>query len=289
MVKDSFAGDRYVNPYTDFGFKMLFGSEINKELLISFINSLLGGKEMICDLNYLNTEHLGTSERDRRAVFDVYCENERGEKILVEMQRGEQQYFKDRSIYYSTFPIREQGLKGEWDYKLKAVYVIGILNFKFSDDKTDNYYHNVKLVDLNTNEVFYDKLTFIYLEMPKFNKTEDELETMFDKWMFVIRNLSRLMERPAALQERVFTRLFESAEIAKFSKEQYEEYEDSLKVYRDWINTINTAVMKSREEGRAEGKLEEKMDIARKLKNSGISFDVISVSTGLSEEEISSL
>lgn len=289
MVKDSFAGDRYVNPYTDFGFKMLFGSEINKELLISFINSLLGGKEMICDLNYLNTEHLGTSERDRRAVFDVYCENERGEKILVEMQRGEQQYFKDRSIYYSTFPIREQGLKGEWDYKLKAVYVIGILNFKFSDDKTDNYYHNVKLVDLNTNEVFYDKLTFIYLEMPKFNKTEDELETMFDKWMFVIRNLSRLMERPAALQERVFTRLFESAEIAKFSKEQYEEYEDSLKAYRDWINTINTAVMKSRAEGRAEGKLEEKMDIARKLKNSGISFDVISVSTGLSEEEISSL
>lgn len=289
MVKDSFAGDRYVNPYTDFGFKMLFGSEINKELLISFINSLLGGKEMICDLNYLNTEHLGTSERDRRAVFDVYCENERGEKILVEMQRGEQQYFKDRSIYYSTFPIREQGLKGEWDYKLKAVYVIGILNFKFSDDTTDNYYHNVKLVDLNTNEVFYDKLTFIYLEMPKFNKTEDELETMFDKWMFVIRNLSRLMERPAALQERVFTRLFESAEIAKFSKEQYEEYEDSLKVYRDWLNTINTAVMKSRAEGRAEGKLEEKMDIARKLKNSGISFDVISVSTGLSEEEISSL
>ncbi|MBM6891448.1 PD-(D/E)XK nuclease family transposase, partial [Bacteroides caecigallinarum] len=99
MVKDSFAGDRYVNPYTDFGFKMLFGSEINKELLISFVNSLLGCKEMICDLNYLNTEHLGTSERDRRAVFDVYCENERGEKILVEMQRGEQQFFKDRSIY----------------------------------------------------------------------------------------------------------------------------------------------------------------------------------------------
>ena len=289
MVKDSFAGDRYVNPYTDFGFKMLFGSEINKELLISFINSLLGGKEMICDLNYLNTEHLGTSERDRRAVFDVYCENERGEKILVEMQRGEQQYFKDRSIYYSTFPIREQGLKGEWDYKLKAVYVIGILNFKFSDDTTDYYHHNVKLVDLNTNEVFYDKLTFIYLEMPKFNKSETELQTMFDKWMFVIRNLSRLMERPAALQERVFTRLFESAEIAKFSKEQYEEYEDSLKAYRDWLNTTNTAVMKSREEGREEGKLEEKMDIARKLKNSGISFDVISVSTGLSEEEISSL
>ena len=289
MVNENLRGDRYVNPYTDFGFKMLFGSEINKELLISFVNSLLGGREVICDLKYLNTEHLGTSERDRRAVFDVYCENERGEKILVEMQRGEQQFFKDRSIYYSTFPIREQGLKGEWDYELKAVYVIGILNFRFSDEANGNFHHEVKLVDLNTNKVFYDKLTFIYLEMPKFNKPETELQTMFDKWMFVIRNLSRLMERPLALQERVFTRLFESAEIARFTKEQYEEYEDSLKAYRDWLNTINTAVMKSRAEGRAEGKLEEKMDIARRLKNSGISFDVISVSTGLSEEEISSL
>ena len=123
--------DRYINPYTDFGFKMLFGTEMNKELLISFINSLLSGKEVIRDLTYLNTEHLGTSEADRRAVFDVYCENERGEKILIEMQRGEQQFFKDRSLYYATFPIREQGEKGEWDYRLKAVYVIGILNFKF--------------------------------------------------------------------------------------------------------------------------------------------------------------
>lgn len=293
MVNENLRGDRYVNPYTDFGFKMLFGSEINKELLISFVNSLLGGKEVICDLNYLNTEHLGTSERDRRAVFDVYCENERGEKILVEMQRGEQQYFKDRSIYYSTFPIREQGLKGEWDYKLKAVYVIGILNFKFTDDTTDYYHHNVKLVDLNTNEVFYDKLTFIYLEMPKFNKTEDELETMFDKWMFVIRNLSRLMDRPAALQERVFTRLFESAEISKFSKEQYEEYEDSLKVYRDWMNTINTAVMKSRAEGRAEGReegrIEERLELARKFKASGVPVNIIAANTGLSEDEISAL
>ena len=80
---------------------------MNKDLLISFVNSLLQGKEVIRDLTYLNTEHLGTSERDSRAVFDVYCENENGEKILIEMQRGEQQFFNDRSIYYSTFPIRE--------------------------------------------------------------------------------------------------------------------------------------------------------------------------------------
>ena len=245
--------DRYVNPYTDFGFKKLFGTEMNKDLLISFINSLLQGREEIHSLTYLNTEHIGGRESDRRAVFDVYCENERGEKILVEMQRGEQQFFKDRSLYYATFPIREQGEKGEWDYRLKAVYVIGILNFTF-DTQDDNYFHHeVQLTDNRTKEVFYDKLTFIYLEMPKFNKREDELHGMFEKWLFVLRNLSRLMERPPALQERIFTRLFEAAEIAKFTKEEYDSYEDSLKVYRDWKNTIATAVLKAQKEGMERG------------------------------------
>ncbi len=285
--------DRYINPYTDFGFKMLFGTEMNKELLISFINSLLSGKEVIRDLTYLNTEHLGTSEADRRAVFDVYCENERGEKILIEMQRGEQQFFKDRSLYYATFPIREQGEKGEWDYRLKAVYVIGILNFKF-DSEDDNYFHHeVQLMDVCTKQVFYDKLTFIYLEIPKFNKSEDELVTMFDKWLFVLRNLSRLMARPAALQDRIFTRLFEAAEIAKFTKEQYEAYEESLKVYRDWQNTIVTAEQKGMAKGMAEGiakgRMEQNIANARSMKLAGLDYEIISQVTGLSKDEIDKL
>lgn len=285
--------DRYINPYTDFGFKMLFGTEMNKELLISFINSLLSGKEVIRDLTYLNTEHLGTSEADRRAVFDVYCENERGEKILIEMQRGERQFFKDRSLYYATFPIREQGEKGEWDYRLKAVYVIGILNFKF-DSEDDNYFHHeVQLMDVCTKQVFYDKLTFIYLEMPKFNKSEDELVTMFDKWLFVLRNLSRLMARPAALQDRTFTRLFEAAEIAKFTKEQYEAYEESLKVYRDWQNTIVTAEQKGMAKGMAEGiakgRMEQNIANARSMKLAGLDYEIISQVTGLSKDEIDKL
>ena len=151
--------DRYINPYTDFGFKMLFGTELNKELLISFVNSLFNGQEIVKDLTYLNAEQLGSTEVDRRAIFDVFCENEKGEKILIEMQRGEQQFFKDRSLYYSTFPICDYGKKGEWDYQLKAVYVIGILNFIF-DDSHDNYFHHkVKLMDTHSKEVFYDKLT----------------------------------------------------------------------------------------------------------------------------------
>ena len=289
--------DRYVNPYTDFGFKLLFGTAMNKELLISFLNSLLHGREVIRDVTYLNAEHLGTQEYDRKAVFDVYCENEQGEKFLVEMQKGEQQFFKDRSVFYSTFPIREQAKRGNWDYELKVVYTIGILNFIFEENDDSYFHHEVKLVDMRSKEVFYDKLTFVYLEMPKFNKGEHELVTMFDKWLFVLRNLATLLERPVALQERVFTRLFEAAEIAKFSKRELCEYEDSLKNFRDMYSVITTAEQKGEARGRAEGLAEGRAEgeynalcrTALAMKERGLAPDAIADITGLSLEEIQEL
>ena len=285
--------DKYINPYTDFGFKLLFGTAMNKELLISFLNALLFKEETVKDVTYLNAEHLDTQEYDRRAVFDVYCENEKGEKFLVEMQRGEQQFFKDRSVYYATFPIREQSQRGKWDYELKAVYIIGILNFTFNDTDGDYFHHEVKLVDLYTHKVFYDKLTFIYLEMPKFNKKEDELESMFDKWLFVLRNLSSLFERPRALQNRVFDRLFEAAEIAKFNPKELGEYWESLKNFRDWYSVMSTQLKKGLEkglqEGLEQGRKEECFKNAKKMKQAGIASDVIAQVTGLSIGEIASL
>lgn len=282
--------ERYINPYTDFAFKLLFGTELNKELLISFLNALLHGEEHIKEITYLNSEHLGTQERDRRGVFDIYCKNEQGEKFLVEMQKGEQAFFKDRSIYYATFPIREQAIKGsEWNYQLKAVYTVAILNFVFDDKDDDYFHHEVKLVDMRTKKVFYDKLTFIYLEMPKFNKTEYELETMFDKWMFVLRNLSRLMERPVALQERVFERLFKAAEIANFDRKELIEYEDSLKNYRDWYSVVSTAEQKGIQKGIQEGEKKKQYEIARNLKSLGIAPDIIAKTTEMTLKEIAEL
>lgn len=302
MLTDAFP-ERYINPYTDFGFKLLFGTPMNKDLLIGFLNSLLHLEHEITDVTYLNTEHLSMAEWDRKAVFDVYCENTVGEKFIVEMQKAGQKFFKDRSVYYASFPIREQAKRGDWDYELKAVYTIGILNFVFDEDRDDeNYFHHeVKLMDVHRKEVFYDKLTFIYLEMPKFRKSEDELVTPFDKWMFVLHNLSRLLERPAALQERVFTRLFETAEIAKFTPRKRMEYEESLKVYRDLTNVIDTAKWKGREEGRKEGREEGrkegreegikkgKLEDAENLLRLGVSPEIISKATGLSLKAINDL
>ena len=255
---EEMTGARYINPYTDFGFKKLFGTPINKDLLISFLNSLFEGKEVVRDLTYLNGENLGNGYGDRRAIFDVYCENEQGETFIVEMQKAEQQFFKDRSVFYSTFAIQNQGKKGIWDFNLKGVYTVGILDFVFPNNEypADSLRHEVKLVDVDDKHVFYDKLTFLYLEMPKFTKTETELETMYDKWLFVLHNLSRLMKRPAALQERIFTRLFEQAEIARYTPKERQDYEDSLKVYRDLKNVLDTAELKGLKKGIAQGRAE---------------------------------
>lgn len=297
--------ERYINPYTDFGFKKLFGTEMNKDLLISFLNALFNNKEQeIEDIQYLNGENLGDGYGDRRSVFDVYCMAKDGSRFIVEMQKAEQAYFKDRSLYYSTFAIREQAVKGQkWDYCLDNVYTVGILNFEFPHDEyaADSYRHEIKLKDVEDNHVFYDKLTFIYLEMPKFTKTEDELETMFDKWMFVLHNLSRLLDRPKALQDRVFKKVFDQAEIARYSETERRQYEASQKEYWDNYSVIKTAEQKGLAKGRAEGRAEglakglEKgraegiLSTARKMKSDGLPAETIAKYTGLDIDEINVL
>ena len=229
------SGEKYINPLTDFGFKRIFGSEFNKELLISFLNALLAGERVITDVTFKNSEHLGTSEQERRAIFDVYCTTDTGARIIVEMQNVYQEFYKDRSIYNSTFPISEQAQRGEWNYELQDVYTVGILNFTFPEDKqSDNcVYREIKLMDVKSKEVFYDKLTYIYVELANFHHSLDDCDTILDKWIYCLKNLQNLMSRPSALQERVFRSLFHTAEISQLTTEDLRAYELSVNAYRD--------------------------------------------------------
>ena len=276
--------ERYISLLTDFGFKRIFGTKPNKDLLINFLNSLFEGFQVIKDVKYLNSEHVGDVFAERKAIFDVYCENEKGEKFIVEMQNAYQKYFKDRSLFYSTFPIREQAPKSsDWNFKLDHVYTVALLNFDLEDEAfdKDDINHDVGLLDKKTHKVFNDKLSFKYVEIAKFDKTEDELVTLYDKWLYVLKNLSRLDERPAALKEKIFSKLFEEAEIAKFTPTELKEYEDSLKAYRDVKNSIDTAL----EKGRMEGVIQ----VAKKLLESGMDVDTIMKMTDLSRSEIEKL
>ena len=280
--------ERYISLLTDFGFKRIFGTKPNKDLLINFLNSLFEGFQVIKDVKYLNSEHVGDVFAECKAIFDVYCENERGEKFIVEMQNAYQKYFKDRSLFYSTFPIREQAPKGaDWNFKLEHVYTVALLNFDLEEEAfdQDDINHDVGLLDKKTHKVFNDKLSFKYVEIAKFDKTEDELVTLYDKWLYVLKNLSRLDKRPTALKEKVFTKLFEEAEIARFTPTELKEYEDSLKAYRDVKNSIDTAL----EKGREEGKNLKAIQIAKKMLAAGMDIDTIINMTDLSKSEIEKL
>jgi predicted transposase/invertase (TIGR01784 family) len=291
--------EKYINLFTDFGFKKLFGEENSKAYLIAFLNTLLPEKHHITELTYTKNEQLGSTPADRKAIFDLHCKNDKDEYFIVELQKAKQNYFKERSIYYATFPIQQQAQKGEWDFKLQAVYTIGILDFEFDEDKQEvekEVVHRVQLKDQH-NKVFYDKCTFIYLTLPHFNKTADELETEQEKWFYLFKNLHKLDAIPAKLQQALFVDFFEKAQIAHFTPQEREAYEESAKYYRDLKNVIDTAAMEAREEGKQEGielgKQEgekvKALEIARNMLNSGLEIVLIVQLTGLPENDIEAL
>lgn len=285
-------GQVFVNPYTDFGFKKLFGTEPNKDILISFLNALFDGdRKPIVDLHYLNTSVLGPYYGDRSSVFDVYCVTEDGVHFVVEMQRSDQPYFKDRTVYYASASIVKQAPRGEWDYHLTDVCVVGILDFVFPNNEYpgDSYLHKVMLKDTEDNHEVYKKLAFYYVEMPKFKKKEDELVTMQDKWLFVVKNICYMLAQPKELQEKVFTKFFEEARIGLFNEEEQFAYMVSQKHYWDNHNCLNysfekgkkAGIEEGRKEGRKEAEAETLRETAQKMQAAGIDPKTILEITGI--------
>ena len=268
--------ERYISLLTDFGFQRIFGTAINKDLLICFLNSLFDGKQVVKDVSYLNPEHVGDVYTDRKAIFDVYCEGENGEKFIVEMQNAYQTYFKDCSLFYSTFPIREQA---------------ALLNFDMNEEafEKEKIRHSVQLCDTATHKVFYDKLEFIYVEIAKFNKSLEELETLYDKWLYALKNLYKLTQRPKELCDKVFDRLFDEAEIAKFTPQELREYEASKIAYRDIKNSVDTAKREGIAEGMEKGMEKKSHEIAKKMLTKGMDEATVMEITGLSAELIQQL
>jgi len=152
----------------------------------------------------------------------------------------------------------------------------------FAEDKHDEavFHHEVKLIDRNTLKVFYDKLTYIYLEMPKFRKTEEELKTHFDKWLYVLRNLEDLTKRPAKLQEKIFAKLFEQAEIDVIDTAFDEGKAEGL------AKGKAEGLAEGKAEGLAEGEKRKALETARKMREKGFSAEEICELTGLSLDDM---
>jgi len=287
-TKTIFGGVKYLNPLTDYAFKRIFGSETYKELLIDFLNELIDDHGKIISLNYLTNEQLGQKETDRRAVFDIYCKTDCDKYFIVELQKVRQAHFKERSIYYSTFPIQSQAVKGKWDFKLSAVYTIAIVDFVLFEND-ENYFHNVRLMEERTGKIFYDKLVYKYLELPKFTKNGNELKTNFERWVYLLKKLPTFENRPPELKGKVFDMLFRVAEISQLTTKEMEEYKKSITEYADVQDAMAYAREKGREKGREEGVETRTVEIARKCLQKGMSVEDISELTGLTSEQIKQL
>ena len=277
---------KFINPFTDVGFKKIFGQEVSKDLLIDFLNDLLVGERSIKDITFLDKELLPEYMGDRGVIYDIYCTTEAGEHIIVEMQNRQQTNFKERALFYLSHTITRQGEKGaRWEFDLKAVYGV------FSDR--------------DTHEVFSDKLRFIFIELPSFNKEEEECETDFERWIYILKNMETLNRLPFKARKAVFEKLEKIVDIASLSKEERMKYDESIKVYRDNLATISFAenkglkrgreeglkegIEKGLKEGRKEGRKEGILSVARNLRSGGMSVEAIAAATGLSIEEIEQL
>jgi len=229
---------KYINPYTDFGFKRLFGVEANKDLLIDFLNQILPKKHQIADLAFKNVENTPDLPDERKAIYDIHCESIKGERFIVEMQKAKIKFFKDRALFYITFPVREQADKGDWNFKLNPIYYIALLDFEYEvrdekKKKIPKFRRDVMLLDIDDHEVFFDKLRFTFMQMPAFDKDEKDLKTHYDKWCYFIKNLESFDDIPDILREPIFEKAFKTAQIANLSTNEYKKYMNSLDAYRE--------------------------------------------------------
>jgi predicted transposase/invertase (TIGR01784 family) len=272
---------KYINPYTDFGFKKLFGEEGNKALLIDFLNQLLPPRHQISEITFQNVETLPDTSEERKAFFDIHCKAESGERFIVEMQKAKMSYFKDRSMYYITYPIREQAQRGDWDFKLSAIYFIGVLDFLYEDKKNPVFRRDIVLKD-QFDIPFYDKLQLTYLQMPAFDNKPAELETHFDKWAYFLKNLESFEDIPQILNEPIFTQAFQTAKVANFTKQQRSEYEKSRLSYLGMKQVTVTA----EQDGIKKGENKKEIEAILGFSAVGVSIENIATALKITEESV---
>ena len=287
---------KFINPFTDWGFKHIFGRDISKDLLIDFLNGLFAGKMRITNLNFCNTEQIPETNDDRNIVFDLFCTTDNGEKFIVEMQNRSQTYFIDRAIFYTSRAISNQGPVGEWDYHLTPVITVCFMNFvAFGKEKGGSrgrkkeydapFRVDMILADEKTGKRLSDKMHFSFLQLPVFQKEEDECENDFERWIYILNNMETFQRMPFLAQNAVFRKLAEISDISTLSKEEHKKYDESIKRYRDTMAVINSAV----KEGEARGEAKERAKLVSNMFKSGMSIANIAACTGLTEEELAQL
>ena len=311
---------RYINPFTDWGFKRLFGQEFSKDLLINFLNDLFEGEFQIKDVTFKDKELPGETNDLRGCIFDIYCVTDDDKHFIVEMQNRWVPFFVNRSIYYASKAFvaqrkkfDEAGVRTAVLYQFVPVYVVCIMNFMPREHEVTKFRTDVALREKSSDSIFSDKLRFIYLSLPFFDKSEEECETGFEKWIYVLKYMEVLERLPFTAQKKIFDHLAKLADVRCLSSEEQEKYDESIKAADDYYSGLYGSYVEGEEtgmakgiakgmakgmakgiakgmaKGRAEGELSKGLEIARNLLAMGMSWPQIMQITGLTEEELKPL
>ena len=245
---------KYADLLNDEVFKLVFGQESSKDVMIEFLNQVITDRNIV-DLDFMDKEMHPTERGKKKSVYDMFCKTDDGSRIIVEVQRRKQPFYVERSIYYSTFQVRNQVDAGKEEYSFCPVYVISILDFNIEENAGNAEMKTVyRLYEEKKHNLLTDRLTFIFLELGKFKKTVEELDgNVLDGMCFCLKNMSRLDNCPEKLNHGVFQKMFEMSELLNMDEEIRSKVIDKMTTERDLRNQMAYARKEAIEEGHAEG------------------------------------
>ena len=252
---------RYANILLDYWFKRSFGNESGKRLMILTLREILPEVD-IEDITYGNKEHPNPFPDSHGVIFDIECTSSDGSRFIVEVQLARQGWFMERALFYSSFAIQEQVMRGKDSYEFMPVYFIGLMDFELHPADDSRFVYRYNLLDVKTGELMTDRVGYTFLELPKV-RTISEQSTNLEKLCYALHNMTVLRSRPPEMAAEIFELLFDSAEIAKFTAEEKVKYEYDMTTERD----IRNQIAYSREE--------ERRLIAKKLKDKGFSDEEV--------------
>ena len=281
---------KYADLLDDDVFKLVFGRESTKDVMIEFLNQVIPDRKIV-DLEFIDKE-MHPAERDAKGVvYDMFCKTDSGARIIVEVQRRKQPFYPERAVYYSTFQIQRQVEAGADAYDFLPVYVVNILDFKMDKHDVGTDIKTVyRLYEERSRRLLTDRVTFIFIELPRFMKTIDELDgNVLEGMYFCFKNMSDLDERPKVLTHQIFSKIFEVSELYNMDQDTRDKVIHKMTTERDLRNQMAYARQEAIEEGLAEGRAEGRAEVARGMLADGIPVDKIAKYTNLSIEEIEAL
>lgn len=285
---------KYADLLDDDVFKLVFGRESTKDVMIEFLNQVIPDRK-IEDLDFIDKE-MHPVERDLRgSVYDMSCRTDDGSRVIVEVQRRKQPFYPERALYYSTFQIQRQVEAGAEEYDFLPVYVVNILNFIMDHNLESTEVKTVyRLLEENTHRLLTDRVTFIFLELPKFQKRLEDLDgNILEGMYFCFKNMAILGERPEVLTHKIFSKIFEVSELYNMDKVTRDKILHKMTTERDLRNQMawarKEAIEEGLAEGRAEGSMDKALEIAGKMKALGVDLSIILQVSGLTEDQVAAL